>query len=468
MQNLKKRILLVDDDEQLSEILTIQLESHGYEIEVACDGKQAFEVARKAECDAIFLDLRLGAECGLNLVPRLRELCPNAPILMITAHGDLESALEGFKLGIAGYLKKPFNKGELISELNKVLYASSHFSEKRFKNSDAIRKIVQRVPSIDPVFEEVHERIAVAAEVNSSVVIHGESGTGKELVARALHECGARKNRPFVAFNCGAVPDSLAEAELFGFVKGAFTDARENKPGLFVRADRGTLFLDEIAEASPSLQTKLLRVLQEKEVTPIGATQPVRVDVRIISASHRPLQKAVEEGHFRQDLFFRLHVLTINIPPLRARKFDIKHLATMFAERVAESNKTRFGGFTHTAEAELLSYSWPGNIRELQNRIEQAMVITRGGTLNAISLFPENSLTVEAESSAAESKDGAVLEENIPSFFEAKVNFERAYLEQALAAAKGNIARAARLASKSRTEVYTLIKKHGLDPAAFK
>ncbi|OFZ01464.1 MAG: hypothetical protein A2070_05975 [Bdellovibrionales bacterium GWC1_52_8] len=470
MENQKKRILLVDDDEQLRDILTIQLESHGFAIDAAADSTQAFEVARRENVAAIFLDLRLGPECGLNLVPRLRELCPNAPILMITAHGDLDSALEGFKLGIAGYLKKPFKKGQLISELNKVLQASTVFTPRKSGVRSSMGKIVEKVPSVDPIFAEVYERIAVAAEVNSPVVIHGESGTGKELAARALHECGSRKSGPFVAFNCGAIPDSLAETELFGYVRGAFTDARDNKQGLFVRADRGTLFLDEIAEASPSLQTKLLRVLQEREVTPVGGTQPIRIDVRIISASHQPLLKCVEEGRFRQDLFFRIHVLTITIPPLRLRRFDIRHLGRIFAHKIAKTNGTHFEGFTQGAEEQLLAYPWPGNIRELQNRIEQAMVISGGGILNAQSLFPEipeGLQEPEISKTLINLDEQSSLQKVLPSFFEAKSNFERSYLEQVLAAAKGNIARAARLASKSRTEVYSLIRKHGLNPDSY-
>lgn len=466
MERPKKRILLIDDDEQLTDVLSLQLESEGYEVLLASDGEKALDLAKRGEPDVIFVDLRLGPECGLHLVPGLRELRPNAPVLMMTAHGDLDSALEGFKLGISGYLKKPFREGELLAEVEKAIQASAHLVEPRaLGGPESIRKLSQKVPSVDPSFEEVYKRIAVAAEVNSPVVIHGESGTGKELVARALHESGSRRNGPFIAFNCGAVPESLAEAELFGYARGAFTDARENKPGLFVRADKGTLFLDEIAEASPALQTKLLRVLQEKEVTPVGATHPVRIDVRVISASHQSLQKRVDEGKFRQDLFFRLHVLTINLPPLRARKADIAHLARLFAERVGATHGVVFGGFTQAAEERLLNYAWPGNIRELQNRIEQAMVIRRGGILNAESLFPENpALNDEIPEKPQEQRKSTIL----PSFFEAKVDFERSYLEQVLAAAQGNIARAARLASKSRTEVYSLIKKHGLDPGSFK
>lgn len=465
---MARKILLIDDDEQVIEVLEILLEGKDHETALAMDARTALLKAAEFQYDVILLDLRLGPECGLNLVLDLKELQPNAAIIMITAHGDLDSAIEGFKLGISGYVKKPFRDGELLEEIEKAAQASAMRSSVLAYEAKEVRdQLRSRVPSIDPIFDPIYQRIAVAAEVSSSVVIQGESGTGKELVARALHDCGSRKDGPFIAFNCGAIAENLAEAELFGHAKGAFTDAKENKPGLFVRADRGTLFLDEIAEASPALQTKLLRVLQEKEVTPVGASQPVRVNVRVVTASHRDLHKRVEEGLFRQDLFYRLHVLSIALPPLRARTTDIPFLANLIARKIAESHSLHFEGFTAAAEERMLSYEWPGNIRELQNRIEQAMIMVRGGVLNAESLFP-NSATKESEVLLVANPTVAPEEGEIPSFFVAKVDFERGYWMRVLQSAQGNITRAARIASKSRTEVYSLLKKHGLDPTNFK
>jgi two-component system response regulator GlrR len=467
---MARKILLIDDDEQITDVLSILLERNGYELRVASDGPSALQIAGGSEVDVILLDLRLGTECGLNLVPELKELRPNSAILMITAHGDLDSAIEGFKLGISGYIKKPFREGELLLEIEKACQAAAlRSSVSHFESKDVRDQLRSRIPSVDPVFDPIYQRIALAAQVTSPVVIHGESGTGKELVARALHECGARSQGPFVAFNCGAVPENLAEAELFGYAKGAFTDAKENKPGLFVRADRGTLFLDEIAEATPALQTKLLRVLQEKEVTPIGAKQSVRVNVRVLSASHQQLQKRVEAGLFRQDLFYRLHVLSISLPALRSRPRDIPFLANLLARRIAETHCLIFEGFTASALERMQSYEWPGNIRELQNKIEQAMILVRGGVLNAESIFQDTARVAETMVAfVADPSQAAHSSASIPSFFEAKVDFERSYLMRVLKGARGNIARAARIASKSRTEVYSLLKKHGLDPDSFK
>ena len=466
---MARKILLIDDDEQITDVLSVLLERNGYEVTVAPDGRMGLAQAEGSEFDVILLDLRLGSECGLHLVPEFKELRPNTAILMITAHGDLDSAIEGFKLGISGYIKKPFQEGELLLEIEKASQAAKIRSSLEGLEGRVVRdELRSRIPSIDPVFDPIYQRIAVAAEVISPVVIHGESGTGKELVARALHECGSRRNGPFIAFNCGAVPENLAEAELFGHAKGSFTDAKENKPGLFVRADKGTLFLDEIAEASPALQTKLLRVLQEKEVTPIGASQPVRVNVRVVSASHQNLQKRVEQGLFRQDLFYRLHVLSIFLPALRERKSDIPFLANLIARKLAETHELKFDGFTASAEEQMIAYEWPGNIRELQNKIEQAMILVRGGTLNAESLFPQQNAPSDAQVMLITNPTQSPSDGVIPSFFEAKSDFERSYWMRVLTGARGNIARAARIASKSRTEVYSLLRKHGLDPDSFK
>ena len=467
---MSDRILLIDDDEELGDVLGLVLERAGYSVEIAQDHDLAMaKILSGLPYSAFLVDLRLGDRSGLALVPEILESHPNSPILMITAHGDVDSAVEGFKLGISGYIKKPFQDGELILQIGQAIenarLKSSIEEARLIRATDCIRT---RILSRDPAFEAVYKRVAIAAQVNSPVVIQGESGTGKELVARALHSSGPRKDGPFIAFNCGALPENLAEAELFGYMRGAFTDARENKPGLFVRANGGTLFLDEIADASPTLQTKLLRVIQEKEVTPLGGTHPIKVDVRIISASHKSLQRLVELGQFRQDLFYRLHVVPIHLPALRARQKDILFIAAIHAKRLAEQLKIGFDGFTAAAEKQLLAHGWPGNVRELHNRIEHAMVVLQGGRLSARSLFPEMELEGnETDPVLLETVEPSV-EDALPSFFEAKVSFERTYLERVLKAAQGNIARASRLASKSRTEVYSLLKKHGLDPESFK
>lgn len=314
--------------------------------------------------------------------------------------------------------------------------------------------------------EPVIEKIAAAARISSSVVITGESGTGKELVARALHQTGPRRNSPFIALNCAAIPDALIESELFGYVRGAFTDARENKSGLFVRANGGTIFLDEIADASLMTQAKLLRVLQEREVLPLGAVSPIRLDVRWIAATHKSLVSEIAASRFRQDLFYRLRVIPIHVPPLRERSLDILFLTEFFASRLASELQIEFYGISPDAILRLKNYAWPGNARELQNRVEHALALSdEPGWITPEGLFPEEGLIVNRQTQIEASPVNC---REIPSFGEAKSHFERTYLERVLHAARGNITRAARLAEKSRTEIYALLRKHRLDPLRFK
>lgn len=312
--------------------------------------------------------------------------------------------------------------------------------------------------------EPVIQKVIAASRVTSNVVITGESGTGKELVARALHQCGPRRNGPFIAFNCAALPDSLVESELFGYVRGAFTDARENKIGIFARANGGTLFLDEIGDASLMFQAKLLRVLQEREVLPLGGTAPIRLNVRIVAATHKSLLEEIEQGLFRRDLFYRLCVIPIHLPPLRDRPLDILFLSEYFAFRLSEQMQLAFHGITPEGRSKLRSHSWPGNARELQNRIEHALVLSQGGWITGEGLFPEALDQKSCEEIVPPRLDSP----SIPSFGEAKRLFERSYLERILLATCGNITRAARLAVKSRTEIYALLRKHRLDPMGFK
>lgn len=466
-----RSILLIDDDEQITDILSLVLEAEGYRIESCVSPAAAVEALRCRDFSVVLLDLRLGDYDGLELLPTLREIDPDVPIFMITAHGDVDSAVNAFARGANGYVRKPFRDGELKDQIARAIEA---FEVKRAvrlvrsgRESDkAARSIIR---TCDPSMDALLKRVETAARVASNVVIHGESGSGKELVARALHQLGPRAKAPFIAFNCAAVPETLIESELFGFVKGAFTDARENKQGLFARANGGTLFLDEIGDASPSVQAKLLRVLQEREVLPLGATQAIPIDVRVVAATHKSLEKEVAEGRLRQDLYYRLHVVPLTVPPLRDRPKDVLFLAQLFGERLATQLGQAFPGFSLSAEEMCRSHPWPGNIRELQNRVEHAMVLGGGGRIRASELFPESQTTEEAEErDLFRAPAFSTLEEAVPTFGEAKASFERSYLEKVLRAARGNIAKAARIASKSRTEVYGLLRKHGLDPLHFK
>ncbi len=496
MNTKANSILILDDDEQLSDVLSLSLESDGYAVDCCSTLAQGLRTLARTpgKYSTLLVDLRLPDGNGLDVLPKIRELAPDVPVFIITAHGDVDSAVTAFTRGATGYIKKPFQDGELKSqiaqaienfELRKEVQSLKNLAS--LSESHDVRSIIK---SRDPVMEPLLRKITMAAQVNSNVVITGESGTGKELVARALHRAGPRKNAPFVAFNCAAVPENLLESELFGYVRGAFTDARDNKPGLFTRAQGGTLFLDEIGDAPLSIQAKLLRVLQEREVLPLGGTSPIKIDVRVVAASHKSLQEEAQKGTFRQDLFYRLHVLPIQVPALRERKKDIIFLASLFAHKICKEMGVEFGGFRQSAQESLESYAWPGNVRELQNRIEHALVIEGGGKLSGKSFFPEKEWPQEQDA-ASWAQDPVVPDPLVESvaptqtkssltvkdahvdevplvFHSAKSQFEREYLLRLLNAARGNIAKAARLAEKSRTEVYGLLKKHGLEATEFK
>jgi two-component system, NtrC family, response regulator GlrR len=475
MNEQSSMILLIDDDEELSEILCLSLESSGFAVRHCTNSADALILIRTHSFSLVLLDLRLGEENGLDLLPKLRDHDSEVPIFILTAHGDVNSAVEAFTLGGNGYIQKPFQEGQLKYRITQAIDNYQMRKQLRAPQSAAtgatdVRSIVR---SVDPLMEPLLQRIEIAAQVTSNVLISGDSGTGKELVARALHECGPRRMAPFIAFNCAALPESLLESELFGYMKGAFTDARETRPGLFARANGGTLFLDEIGDAPMSIQVKLLRVLQEKEVMPLGSMSSIKIDVRVVAATHKSLQEEITQGHFRQDLFYRLHVIPFHIPPLRNHPRDILFLANMFAMQLAEEMKLPFDGFTKLAEEALDAHPWPGNIRELQNRVEHALVIGNGGTVSAKRLFPEREFnTADVIVPVLVPVLAPILprqtEEAVPTFIEAKTSFERSYLERLLSAARGNITKASRLASKSRTEVYGLLRKHGLDPSLFK
>ncbi len=476
---MQDRIWLIDDDEQLADILSLTLEAQGYAVDVSRSSQQALEHLgnrdENADASAVLLDLRLADQDGLTLLPKIREELPEVPVFIITAHGDVDSAVEAFTLGASGYFRKPFEEGELTEKLGQAidqyrLKREVRMLRSRAQSADQLPRITDLIPSRDPAMAPLLKKVSMAANVMSNCVIHGESGTGKELVARALHRLSPRGNGPFIAFNCAALPESLMESELFGHVRGAFTDAKESKAGLFARANGGTLFLDEIGDAPLSIQAKLLRVLQEKEILPLGATTPVKVDVRVVAATHKCLKTEVELKRFRLDLYYRLHVLKLEVPPLRDRQRDILFLGSFFAEKLAREMNLMFRGFTGTAQTEMERYAWPGNVRELQNRIEQAMALGGGGILASRSLFPEREIpeSMDEEIEASNPEPVSHDDSPLPSYQEAKIDFERNYLERVLHAAKGNIAKAARMASKSRTEVYGLLRKHGLNPLVFK
>ncbi len=373
----KDSILVVDDAPDTLELLQRNLESQGYQVFTAPDANEAIKILETTAVDLVITDFKMPGASGIDLIRHIRENFRNIEVMMITGYPTIESAVKAVKAGAEEYLTKPFTDTELLSAVKQIL---KKLHGHRTIKSQWPRALASRYGFIgeSEVMQRVFRSISKAAATSATVLILGESGTGKELVARAIHYNGPRSSAPFVPVNCGAIPEELLESELFGYIKGAFTGATETRAGFFQTADGGTIFLDEISETSLSMQVKLLRVLQEKEVYMVGSTRPLKVDVRILASTNKDLDTLLKKGLFREDLFFRLNVITIDIPPLRDRGDDIllltQHFATKFANELSKS-KPRF---SENALHVLRSYHWPGNVRELENVIQRLVVMTEG------------------------------------------------------------------------------------------
>jgi two-component system response regulator GlrR len=384
----------------------------------------------------------------------LREVDPDLPVIILTAYGTIESAVEAMKEGAYSYLTKPFDNRELLVQIRNGIEKSKLSREvKRLRSMLKADFEGQNIIGHSEAMKRVFEAVALAAETDSNVFISGESGTGKGLVAKALHQLSERKDRPFVPINCAAIPATLLESELFGFEKGAFTGAFANKKGLFVQADRGIIFLDEISEIPLAMQGKLLKALEEKEFYPLGAQRTVKVDVRIISASNKDIEKEVEKGTFRSDLFYRVHVVPIKVPPLRDRKEDIPILVEHFLSKVAGKLKRSVKGLSSAALQKLMIYSWPGNVRELENMIECAVVMSTEDLISEeLIILPGQEMGEHAFKPLKESKQ----------------DFERNYLVQLMKISQGNVSQASKLAGKYRADLYELLEKYHINPLDFR
>ena len=383
------RILVIDDEESIRHMLQMLLGKEGWHVEVAEDGQEGLKRLMTRDFDLLLCDVRMPELGGLELLDHIQSRSIDTTVIVMSAFGSREMAIDALKRGAYDYIDKPFQKDEILLT---VVKAIEHLRLTR--ENQALRRQVderrglQRMVGQSPAIERVLSMIEKVASFKSTVLLTGESGTGKELAARALHDCSPRADQPFVAINCGAIPADLLESELFGHVKGAFTDASTDKEGLFRAADGGTLLLDEIAELPQNLQVKLLRVLQEEEIRPVGSSQPLSVDVRIIAATLHDLEQLVDQGDFRQDLFYRLHVIGIDIPPLRQRRSDIPLLVEHFLARQNQRLNTAVKGVTDAALDLLMAYHWPGNIRELHNCIERGVVICEGERIGVDDLPP--------------------------------------------------------------------------------
>ena len=448
MKEPRPRILLVDDDTDLLSLLSIRLNGAGYEVCVAESGEEAMAIFSLFRPHLVLTDLRMEGMDGIALFDTIREINSSVPVIILTAHGSIPDAVAATKRGIFSFLTKPLNSKTLLRDIEKALDFSGLQGETKDGEGEWRKDVITRCPLVEDLLSKAY----LAAQSGSSILLRGESGTGKEVFARAIHRASVRASQPFVAVNCGAIPDSLLESELFGHTKGSFTGALSNYPGLFKSAHGGTLFLDEIADMPTQLQVKLLRVLQEKQIRPVGSTAPIHVDVRIISATHRNIEKEIESGSFREDLYYRLNVVSLTLPGLSQRREDIPLLANHFLQEMEKKTGKHVTSFSPEAMEILLHAPWPGNIRQLLNVVEQAIALATTPVISAD--LVNNALEQNSE--------------KIPTFSEARKKFEQEYLVRLLKITNGKVTHAARLAGRNRTEFYKLLNRHHIVPSLFK
>ncbi|MGA7978743.1 MAG: sigma 54-interacting transcriptional regulator [Chromatiaceae bacterium] len=448
--NAKKQILLVDDDVGLLKLLSMRLRGAGFDVATAKSGEEALGRLLARQPDVVISDLRMDGMDGMALFSSIHDRHPSLPVIILTAHGNIPDAVDATRKGVFGYLTKPFDSGALLECVNDALqHSSSTGISGAVDKEDAWR---QEIITCSSVMEGLLREAKAIAGSDVSILLQSESGTGKELLAQAIHRASARSQQRFIPVNCAAIPEPLLESELFGHRKGAFTGAMHDHVGLFQTANDGTLFLDEIGDMPMEFQAKLLRVLQEKEIRPVGSSQTVPVDVRIISATHRDLDLAITEGTFREDLYYRLNVVTLEVPPLSERREDIPLLASHFLAAARKRLKKTLTGFSKDAMEMLLTAPWPGNVRQLLNTVEQVAVLTTSPLIPA-SLVQR----------ALRGKTGEIL-----PFSQAQSQFEKDYLVRIMQVTHGNVAQAARLAKRNRTEFYKLLNRHHLEPALFR
>ncbi len=452
-----ERILVVDDDPGLLTLMKARLEAARYEVTPAAGGEEALAFAGDNIFSAAVLDFKMDEMNGIELMEKLLKVQPYLPVIILTAHGTIERAVEATKKGAYDFLTKPFEAKDLLHRLEKAMEVGKLKVE-----VDRLRHIVKERYHFDNIIassqkmKHVLSQVAQIAAMDSTICLYGESGTGKELMAKAIHLSSMRVNGPFVAINCGAIPEGLLESELFGYVKGAFTGADNHKKGLLQLANGGTLFMDEIAELSPQLQVKLLRVFQNREFFAVGGVQPVTVDIRLVAATNRDLWKAIQDGKFREDLYYRIHVIPIFLPPLRDRIEDVPLLANHFLQHFNRQMNRNIQGFTPEVMQQLMLYGWPGNVRELANVVERAVALSTNTVITPEFLF------------LGGGGEGVPEKKKLLPLSQAKEEHERAYLVQVLTETGGNVSRAAALAGRYRAEFYKLMHKYGLEPASFK
>ena len=445
---VQDKILIVDDDPSLLRLLGIRLSAAGYLVESAGNAKIALGMLTSFHPQLVISDLRMEGMDGMALFEQIRHQSPNVPVIIMTAHGTIPDAINATKQGVFSFLTKPFESQQLLETVAQAIRLQPSNTHTNDQEDLWREKIISR----SAIMESLLQQTKQVAMSDFSLLIHSQSGTGKELLAKAIHQASSRCKMPFTAINCAAIPEALLESELFGHVKGAFTGAEKNHQGLFQASDGGTLFLDEIGDMPMGFQVKLLRTLQEKEVRPVGSTQAIKIDVRIISATHKNLQQAIKDKTFREDLYYRLNVVELELPPLIERREDIPLLAQHFLQYSAQHTNLDINGFSQEAMEVLIAAPWPGNIRQLQNVVEQSVALSRENII--VASLVKNALRDDSSS--------------LPSFAQAKDEFERDYLAKLLKLTAGNVSQAAKIAKRNRTEFYKLLNRHHLTAEAFR
>jgi DNA-binding NtrC family response regulator len=450
------KVLIVDDDEKLLKVLCGVLEKEGFVVSAATTAEEGLDRFKEIDFDVVLVDLVLPDMDGIELLKTIRNIDSDFPVIMMTGHASIDLAVKAMRMGAFYFIEKPASTKAILEILKRAIeqrelmlsYQSlKKTAEEKFRFSGIIGKSKQ--------MQEIFELIERIASAEATVLIQGESGTGKELVAKAIHFNSPRKENRFVAINCSALPESLLESELFGYERGAFTGANKKKKGLFEIAHKGTIFLDEIVETSPAFQSKLLRVLEDKAFYPVGSTEEKRADTRILAATNRNIEDSVAKGKFRKDLYYRLNVVKISLPPLKDRKIDIPLLAQNFLKTYAEKNHKDIGGVSDETMEVLMRYSWPGNVRELENAIERAVILCQNQTILAEHLPERTSRSEELEPS------------NILEYEAAKDSFEKKYLRNLLKQTEGNVTDASRIAQMTRQNIYLKLKKYEINPKIY-
>lgn len=456
------RILVVDDDPSLRNMMNIVLKKDGFDVTCVENARVALSTLKEESFELIISDIKMPDVSGIDLLRKVKSLNPDMPVVMITAYGSTHDAVEAMKLGAENYITKPFNLDELKIIIDKILYKKSIEKENvELKTRLTEKELFENIIGQNPRMQKIFDLIDTVGKTDSTVLVSGKSGTGKELIARAIHNKSTRKNSKFVSINCGALPENLLESELFGHVKGAFTDAVKDKKGLFEEAHGGTLFLDEIGEMAQTMQVKLLRALQERKIRPVGSNQEISVDVRIISATNKDLAKSMQDGEFRSDLFYRLNVISINVPALKERRDDILLLMQHFLRIYNEKMSKNIKGFSKEVIEMFSKYSWPGNVRELENFVERSVALEQEDYITPQALPPELLYDI-SDRNSMEKDISVLLNEGNFDFMEYVDGIQKKIIVYALEANASNIKKTSEMLNLSYRQLRYLIEKYHL------